>query len=406
MQSATRPRDEARKRINADWRKAHELEKALSNDLKVTIADVPGIESLLTQRQIDQIAEIERHNQWALVDSNRVRSDLFPELKTDSLEAFEASTVPLREQFRDDVIGKFDHPLLPANARTRKYQEGPKTISYEVVLDVFPEVFAYGILTVPKTLDLNGNDRRPVVVCQHGLEGRPQDVVSEQKFEYYKAFATRLAERGFVTFAPQNIYIFYDRFRTLQFKANSLGCTLYSIMVPQHQQITNWLAEQPYVNSERIAFYGLSYGGKSAMRIPALVDNYCLSICSGDFNDWIWKNAATDPKSLRYSYANKGEYEMYEFNLGNTFNYAEMAAFICPRPFMVERGHFDGVAPDEAVAYEYAKVRHLYQAKLDIGDRTEIEWFVGPHAINGKGTFTFLHKHLNWPQPAVTENDK
>ncbi len=29
------------------------------------------------------------------------------------------------------------------------------------------------------------------------------------------------------------------------------------------------------------------------------------------------------------------------------------------RPFMVERGHFDGVAPDEAVAYEFAKVFHL-----------------------------------------------
>jgi hypothetical protein len=43
----------------------------------------------------------------------------------------------------------------------------------------------------------------------------------------------------------------------------------------------------------------------------------------------------------------------------HTFNYAEMAALIAPRPFMVERGHFDGVAPDETVGYEFAKVRHL-----------------------------------------------
>ncbi len=39
-----------------------------------------------------------------------------------------------------------------------------------------------------------------------------------------------------------------------------------------------------------------------------------------------------------------------------------MAALIAPRPFMVERGHFDGVAPDEAVGYE------------------------------------FLHRHLDWPE--------
>ncbi len=27
-----------------------------------------------------------------------------------------------------------------------------------------------------------------------------------------------------------------------------------------------------------------------------------------------------------------------------------------------------------------------------------IEWFVGPHTINGKGTFEFLHRHLDWPE--------
>ena len=135
------------------------------------------------------------------------------------------------------------------------------------------------------------------------------------------------------------------------------------------------------------------------MRIPPLVDRYCLSICSADFNEWVWKNAATDPKSLRYSYANKGEYEIFEWNLGGTFNYAEMAALICPRPFMVERGHFDGVGSDESVAYEFAKARNLYAAKLGIGDLCEIEWFPGPHMINGVGTYAFLHKHLNWPGP-------
>ena len=93
-----------------------------------------------------------------------------------------------------------------------------------------------------------------------------------------------------------------------------------------------------------------------------------------------------------------GEYEIFEWDLGSTFNYAEMAALIAPRPFMVERGHFDGVAPDETVAYEFAKVRNLYSAKLGIGNKTKIEWFVGPHTINGKETFDFLRQHLNWPE--------
>ena len=66
------------------------------------------------------------------------------------------------------------------------------------------------------------------------------------------------------------------------------------------------------------------------------------------------------------------------FDMGSTFNYAELAALMLPRPFMVERGHEDGVAPDEWVAYEYAKVRRLYD-QLDLGERTTIEFFNGGH---------------------------
>jgi len=46
-----------------------------------------------------------------------------------------------------------------------------------VVLDVFPDVMAYGILILPK--GMKENEKRPVVVCQHGLEGRPQHVIGK-----------------------------------------------------------------------------------------------------------------------------------------------------------------------------------------------------------------------------------
>jgi len=351
----------------------------------------------------DQADELVLHNRLALIEAAEDRKHYFADLKTDSLENFKKTIEPYREKFRTEVIGDFERPLLPANVRTRPYQVGDKTLSYEVVMDVMEsdgeKVIAYGILTLPKDLDLASGEKRPVVVCQHGLEGTPQDVIGESNYAAYKAFATRLAERGFITFAPQNGYKYFDLFRMQQFKAQSIGKTLFSIIVPQHQQITAWLAAQPWVDPDKIAFYGLSYGGKSAMRIPPLVDRYCLSICSADFNEWVWKNAATDEASLRYSYANKGEYEIFEWNLGGTFNYAEMAALICPRPFMVERGHFDGVGPDEQVAFEFAKVRKLYSAQLGLGDRCEIEWFAGPHSINEVGTYDFLHRHLDWPRP-------
>ena len=338
---------------------------------------------------------LERHNEWLLAGCADARVAYFAKLDTRSLDGFNATVEPYRAAFRDDVVGRFDDPLLPANARARKVYDEPKYNGYEVVLDVYPEVIAYGLLLVPK--GIKDGEKRPVVVCQHGLEGRPQDVADPKvDSPYYHSFANRLAERGFVTFAPQNLYIFQDRFRTLQRKANPLKKTLFSVIVPQHQQITDWLKALPFVDGARIAFYGLSYGGKSALRIPPLVSNYALSICSGDFNEWVKKNAST---RLSYSYMWTNEYEIFEYDLGHTFNYAEMAALIAPRPFMVERGHFDGVGTDEEVAFEFAKVRFLYEAKLGIGDRCALEWFVGPHTIHGVGTYDFLHQHLNWPKP-------
>ena len=343
-------------------------------------------------RQNRQLMEIDRHNQQVLAESPFVRQEFMKKLNTANLDEYKKSVEEYREIFRKDVIGHFDRPLLPFNAHSRKSYETEKWIGYEVTLDVFPDVIAYGVLCLPK--DLKAGEKRPVVVCQHGLEGRPQDIIQGDNPAYHD-FAGKLAERGFITFSPQNLYIFKDRFRTLQRKANPLGKTLFSVIVPQHQQIVNWLKTQPFADPERIAFYGLSYGGKSAMRIPPLVTDYCLSICSADFNEWVVKNASS---RLPMSYVWTGEYEIFEFDLGSTFNYAEMAALICPRPFMVERGHTDGVSTDEWVSFEFAKVRYLYSHRLKIPDQVEMEVFDGPHTINGKGTYDFLHRHLRWPK--------
>ncbi len=363
---------------------------------QVTPCHVPNPTALpdSVARHARQMHELDRHNQQLLVESPYTRKAFMQDLQTESLLAFEISAQPYREYFAEEIIGQFDLPLGDPNPRSRLIRETDRVALYEVVLDVGEDFFLYGILCWPKGID--PGEQRPVVVCQHGLEGRPQMLIGEEGHQYYKAFALRLAERGFVTFAPQHLYLFGDRFRTLQFKANAIKKTLFSLMVPQHQQLTRWLGSLGQVDARRIGFYGLSYGGKSAMRIPPLVPAYCLSICSADFNDWVWKNASSRSP---YSYVWTGEYEIFEFNLGSTFNYAEMAALIAPRPFMVERGHADGVAPDERVAAEFAKVRHLYAAQLKLPQHARIAWFDGPHTIDGRETFAFLHEHLEWPVP-------
>lgn len=298
----------------------------------------------------------------------------------------------LRERFHR-TIGKISDPLLPPSPKIRLLESNAKWKQYEVALDVWDGVFAWGILVVPAAAQESGR-RLPVVVCQHGLEGLPDDMVtrdtSSRKYKVYKSMALDLAERGYVTFSPHNPYRGEDLFRVLQRKANPIGLSLFSVIAGQHQQIVNWLGSLSFVDSRKIGFYGLSYGGKTAMRIPALVEGYALSVCSGDFNEWIRKISTTRES---FSYQFTKEYEIYEWDLGNSFNYAEMAALIAPRPFMVEYGYKDGIGTAGWIGYEFGKVRKHYDLS-GLGDRVEIDLFNGVHEIHAVKTYPFLDKHL------------
>lgn len=296
-----------------------------------------------------------------------------------------------RSRFEESALGTFDEELLPPNPKTRLLKETEAWTMWEVGLEVYPEFEAWGVLLLPK--GIKEGERRPVVVCQHGRNGVPRDCVDAGK-SAYNDFAARLAEEGFITYSPHNLYRHEDRYRWLDRKANLVGGTLFTFIVASHRQHLAWLKTLPQVDPKRIAFYGLSYGGETAVRIPAVLPDYCLSICSGDFNQWTRKVADPDfPRGFMKSI----EWEMPYWDLGNTYDYAEMAALIFPRPFFVERGHHDLVSTDAWVAHEYGKVRHLY-ARFGLADRTGIEFFHGGHSINGKGSFEFLRRHLDWPE--------
>jgi len=358
----------------------------------------PSVEGPLPdplRRQGQQVGELVAFTQTLLRRCAKLRDKLWKGANRTNLKTWADSVETYRDMVYDELIGRLSKPTMPLNVRTRQVLDTPAYRGWETTIDVYPDVIAGGILLMPK--DIKPGEKRPVVVCQHGLEGVPMDTISGKGtsgYGPYKAFASRLAERGFITYAPQNPYRGRDRFRTIQRKSNPLKRSLFSYIIPQHERTLEWLSSLPQVDPKRIAFYGLSYGGKTAVRVPPMVKQYALSICSADFNEWVVKNASSEDG---YSYVFTGEYEIFEWNMGHVANYAELSNLMTPRPFMVERGHHDGVAPDEWVGWEFAKVKRHYDL-IGIGDRVEMEVFVGPHTINGKGTYDFLHRHLNWPK--------
>lgn len=313
-----------------------------------------------------------------------------------SLDEWKPHAAPLRAMLWDDVIGRLPASDAPLNLRISRAYSGAKWDGFDVTYDIFPGVTGYGVLLLPK--DISAGERRPVLVAQHGLEGRPQDLFGQPridrdakgftKFHFYQNIGDTFADLGYIVYLPQNPYI--GDFRKINRLANPLGWSLFSFILAQQERLLEWLAARPDVDPARIGFYGLSYGGKTALRIPPLLDRYALSVCSGDFNEWITKVSSYD---FPVSYVYTQEYEMPEFNLGSVANHGEMAKLMAPRPFLVERGHRDGVGIDEMVAYEFAKVRRFYD-EMGIGDRTGIVYFNGPHRIHGVEAVAFVRRHL------------
>jgi dienelactone hydrolase len=357
-------------------------------------------------RQVRQVREIEEDVQQLVRDSDQERDRFFlhkvmPEFANRNwstrpyhpyfpVAKFTGQSNAYRKYFSEETIGRFEDSLLPFNPLTRKVYDRERWTGYEVVLDVFENLFATGILLIPK--DLKEGEKRPVVVCQHGRSDQPPKMI-EGNATIYSNVASKLADQGFVVYVPQNPYRGEDRYRWLARKANNVKKTLFSFITSQHEQTIKWLGSLSFIDKNRIAYYGLSYGGQTAMRVPPVLEGYCLSICAGDFGDWTKKVADTHHK---ISFMNTLEWEMPYFNMGNTFSYAEMAYLLFPRPFMVERGHHDLVELDSWIGYEFGKVRFFYD-QFNQSDKVEIEYFNGGHSMRGEGTFKFLHKHLNWP---------
>jgi dienelactone hydrolase len=342
------------------------------------------------ERQLKQVKELEEYTQKLISGSRHIRDAFFwNKMEPVDLASWMDQKKFFQDYLWDEIIGRIPQEKMLTIPKSRQIYDEETWSGHEIILDVLPEIFLWGYFLIPKGIEKG--EKRPVMVVMHGGSGLPEVVMDKQN-KTYKGLAVQLVEQGYIVFAPHFPWRAGDDYRNLQRKANPLGLSVFSVLLNQHEKLLDWLTEQPFVDPKKIGFYGLSWGGKVAVRVPALLDRYSLSICSGDFNEWIWKNATTDWPN---SYMFVPEYEMFDFNLGMTFNYGEMVALMAPRAFMVERGHDDGVGIDEWVAYEYAKINRLYN-QLGIAEKTGIEYFNGGHEINAKGTFRFIKQHFEY----------
>jgi cephalosporin-C deacetylase-like acetyl esterase len=351
---------------------------------------------ILSEQHI--VKQMENHTQQLLKQSIFTRRDFWKQLDTSSPEKLAETTEWYRDYFSKNVVGEFEEPLLPINPRTRFFSDFETYTIYEVELDVYDGLTAFGFLVIPKTL--RDGQKLSAVVGQHGLEvdAKMHIIEFDPNKDMGHAMITKLCNGNYVTFAPQGIFKLSHKFRFNQRQLNSLGRNLFAIMTAQEKQIVQFLQTLPFVDADRIGFYGCSYGGTTALFVPPLIPDYRAIVCSANFNYWNDKVAST---ILPQSYMFDWQYEIFDFDLANTFDHSDMVRLIAPRPFMVERGHNDGVAWDEYVAFEFGKVRHYYDMIVKQPERAEILFLPEGHMPYVTPILPFLNKWLNNEQPIM-----
>jgi dienelactone hydrolase len=318
--------------------------------------------------------------------------------------AYERSLAAKREAYFD-LIGHYPPPVGPLNAKSVKVYDEPSFTGYRLSVRVYDGVQAYGILLVPK--GMKPAEKRPVVFVQHGLAGTPESslgvIPDERNDSVYSRFGLRLVERGYVVFAPMiatqdNV----ERTRLIR-RAHLTGLIPAGMDLKKFGRLLDYLSTLPYVDTNRFAFYGLSYGGYTALWTGPGEPRFRAVISSGHFNDWNVKTTDLTQGTSYTFYPNV--VDQYNFGMLGSFNHFDLASLIAPRAFMVEIGDYDGVVvvPRSVVDREIDKVLVLYR-NLGIPEKGQVSRFHGPHKIDGTGPYPFLDRVLQWiPQSGGKE---
>jgi len=310
-------------------------------------------------------------------------------------DAYQRWVRPKVEAFHD-LIGRYPKPYGPFEAESAPLYDEPGFTGHRLQLRVYEGVHVYGILLVPK--GIRAGEKRPVVFTQHGYGHRPEDALgvrtTPQNEAMYNQFGKKLAERGYVVFAPM-ISVQQSEERSRLARRSHLVAKLpVGLEVVKMGRVLDFLATLPFADTARAAFWGLSYGGYTSLRVGPAEPRFQVVICTANYNDDTLKT--TDPTQTT-SYLFYPYIDPYNWGVLNRFTHSEMAMMVAPRAFMAEHGATDGVVmePRRFPEIELLRVEELYR-KLGIPEKGRMSRHAGGHVVHATDAFPFLDRHLNF----------
>ena len=151
----------------------------------------------------------------------------------------------------------------------------------------------------------------------------------------------------------------------------------------------------PYVDRAHIGYYGLSYGGYSALWMGPLDTRLKTVIISGHFNDWTSKISSD---ATRTSYLLHPDEDFFNWDVLHRFTHPELIAAMFPRAVMVEYADRDATTTPEWHQQAWNQLQQIARA-WKAEDRFQRDVFSGVHEIGGMRTFDF---EARWLRPQTS----
>ena len=270
------------------------------------------------------------------------------------------------ERYREDFKAMLGYPLvghdensLPRVEMEKLSDEQTHSV-YRMKIEILDGLIISGLFFKAK-----GEERKPLVIVQHGGGGTPEFVSGIYgDTGNYNNMLERVIKHGTHAFAPQ-LLLWNEKYEipvarnNIDARLKRVGSSITAIEIYAIVRIIDYFEAQSYVS--RFGMVGLSYGGFYTL-FTAAVDTRIHSAVSCSFfntrdrvgwSDWTWQNSS------------------------EKFDDAEVACLIYPRKLWIGMGNRDELFDYRNTLESFETVKNL--CKDVVTDWVELSVFDGVH---------------------------
>ncbi len=255
------------------------------------------------------------------------------------------------EAYRAELKGMLGYPLnaprpqMPPQVKTEMLSKEEGYTLYRLRIEILENLWMTGLY-----FRLDGEEKRPLAVVQHGGEGTPESISGVYGFtSNYNDMLMRVLKQGVHAFAPQLLLWKTERYGVpyrraeIDAKLKRVGSSITAVEVFGIMRAIDYFQTLP--ETDAVGMVGLSYGGFYTLMTAALDTRIKSAVSCSYFNersrhpfiDWTWKDSAY------------------------LFDDAELALLVYPRNLRLAVGEkddlfaFEGAISAFAVLQEYCK---------------------------------------------------